>query len=566
MDFIRRKYLIYTVDNNLDFLRSDVVSKVNNFTLNHVLALKYLIVNFPRAVLTRDVFESVNFFVFLHMVRCPEVYEAVLKSAFDAPTLYVRALVRNYQVFADAVRRYKDTCKELLEDRRFVEVAGYSAELADVVGVNYDVSLNPLFVRGEPVRDMELIFTKMFRPGEFPAVKKLAVLRLLIWAYLCKQDTGLEFADDDAQDIYTLFQKTGPVVHSAMTEKFRQFMFPGDRTSYWVWLRERIANDADILKGRPARSMHERLLSYVYSEVKQGRANRNMLKLAYAFETDPEIRAMLLEIIYGVPGDILGIIDAENEEWKRYFVSMYRDKFVDGTTFASERTFRDDLFRVVAAIDPDFFDGDRVTALFNAAPETVKRFDEMPMNSTFVSRMVYGSADVDLAAAEREYTCQIYHEDTLYHIREYNTYLFLNEEDPLVLDAGVLVRLSYVPAARRLGLFSKSVLRYYLDGKLASMGIVLADYRKDIVVSMLSHLRCVEDVSAFVRYAAARDPGIVPALIRTIIANFNVTVIVLFQRFLQDHMDRVEDFFDRSSHLTAADKRYLRQLIAHGRS
>ncbi|RFC03655.1 hypothetical protein DDJ38_30510, partial [Klebsiella pneumoniae] len=179
-----------------------------------------------------------------------------------------------------------------------------------------------------------------------------------------------------AQDLYSLFQKTGPVVHSEMTERFKAFMFAGEKTSYWVWLQEPVANDADVFKERPARGMYERLLSYLYSELKQGRVNKNMLKLVYIFDSDPSIRSLVLEIIYGVPGDILGVVDSEDETWKAYFVGLYREHFVDGRTFTSTQSFFRDLFRVVARVDPEHFGAERFAALFNAQPEARARFDD----------------------------------------------------------------------------------------------------------------------------------------------------------------------------------------------
>ena len=530
-----------------------------------MLALRYLVAQFPRAVLTKDVFANVNFHVFLHVVRCAQVYDAVLRSSFDATTLYVRALVRNYQAFADTVQTYRELCQTLLQDKRFLEVARAAPTLADVIGVNYDTSLNPLFLRGEPVRDMELIFTKLFRKTEFRAVKKLAVLRLLLWAYLCKQDTGLDFADNDAQDLYSLFQKTGPVVHSEMTERFKAFMFAGEKTSYWVWLQEPVANDADVFKERPARGMYERLLSYLYSELKQGRVNKNMLKLVYIFDSDPSIRSLVLEIIYGVPGDILGVVDSEDETWKAYFVGLYREHFVDGRTFTSTQSFFRDLFRVVARVDPEHFGAERFAALFNAQPEARARFDDMDVNTTFVSRMVYQTPDLDLLALERNRMCQIYSEDTQYYVKEYNTFLFLHEDDPVVIDEGALVRLSSVPSERRRLLFSEHVLKYWLDGQLARLGLVLPSY-DDVVLRMVTHMKCLEDVTAFVDYATRRNASMVPAVTRGLLAHFHVPVLVLFQRFLREHLLRVREVLDRSEHLTEREKKYILQIITHGRS
>lgn len=567
MDFIRRKYLIYTVDNNTDFLREDVLEKVNNFTLNHVLALRYLVANFPRAVLTREVFANTNFYVFLHVAQCADVYDAVLASSFDVVTLYVRAVVKNYAAFADIIQTYKDICQELLADQRFLWVAARARAFEGVIGVNYDTTLNPLFHRGEPVRDMELVFTKLFRKTTFRAVKKLAVLRLLLWAYLCKQDTGLSFEDNDAQDIYTLFQKTGPVVHSEMTEKFKTFMFPGNKTSYWIWLNDEIASDDDVYKGRNARTMYEKVLSYIYSELKRGHVNKNMLKLVYIFDCDENIRNLVLEVMYGIPGDILGIVDSEDEAWKNYFVSFYRANFVDGYTFTSAQSFYRDLFRVVAAIDPaHFVDGVAFETLFNARPGARERFDEMDINTTYVSRMVYQVPDVDLEAIERGRVCQIYSEDTQYYVREYNTFLFLTEDDPVVIDRGEMVRLSAVPEPARLALFSVNVLKYYLDGQLARLGLVLGSYREDIVRCMVAHMKSLEDISAFVAYTVKRNASIIPSVVRTIIAHFNVPVLVVFQRFLRDHFYYVREYLDRSTHLTENDKKYILQIITHGRS
>ncbi|WOC29273.1 hypothetical protein [Equine parapoxvirus] len=565
MDFIRRKYMIHVLERNLDFLRAEVQQKLSIFSPEHVLALHYLVTSFPRAVVSKEALAQPSFFVFLHMSQRPEVFDAVLRAAFDAPQLFVRALSRHFGAFAAAVQRYRDVCAALLADPRFMEVAGRAAELEDVIGVNYDLDANPLFSGGEPVRDAELVFARMFRRTPFRAVKRLPALRLVVWAFLCKRDTGQTFADNDAQDLFTLLQRAGPVRHSELTERMRQHMFPGDRPSYWVWLNAPVGSEADVYRGREARSLHERVLSYAYAEARQGRVNANTLKLLYRLEGDPNVRRLLLQLIYDVPGDVVGVVDAANEEWRQYFAALYREKFVDGRTFTSEASFRDDLFRVVAAVDPDFFDPGRVRAAFAADAATRERFDEMDLNDAFMSHMVYGTEDPDARAAERGLAMRMYNEESDFFIREYNTYLFLNEEDPFVVADGALQRLSAVPPDRRAGLFSRSVLRYYVDAKLASLGLVVDDYA-DVVAAMLRHLRRVEDVSGFVTYAARRTPAAVPGLVRAVLGHFNASVVAALRPFLRENMTRVEAFLDASAHLSAADKRYIRRAVLQGRA
>ncbi|ATI21143.1 virion protein [Eastern grey kangaroopox virus] len=571
MDFIRRKYLIYTVNNDLDFMRSELNEKLSYFSLNHVLAIKYIVLKYHRQVLTKEVFANPNFYVFLHVVRSCEVYDVVIKTSFDVTLLYLKQLTRNPNAFQSAVDAYRTVSHDLLKDKRFLEVAKLAPAFADVIGVNYDVSTNPLFHRGEPVRDMEIVFSKLFRKTEFRAVNKLAVLRLLIWAYSAKQDTGLEFEDNDAQDIYTLFQKTGPVVNSELTEKFKAFMFPGNtKTSYWTWLKDRTYDDTVTYRTRPAKTMYEKVLSYIYSELKQGRVNKNMLKLVYLFDEDATIRHLALEIIYGVPGDILAIIDDEDEEWKRYFILLYKNNFADGRTFTSTDRFFDDLFNVAASVDPErFADGAQLEAAFSVGAEDVNRFDDMEINTTYVSSMVYQSPNIDLLLAEKRRACQIYNEDTAYYIKEYNTYLYLTEEDPTVIAKGELVKLSEIAprsAADFFELFSINVLKYYLDGNLARMGLVLDGYGEDVIARVVAHLGCLEDYTAFVVYATCRDAGILRAVIRHLVCTFNVTALVLFRPFLRENMHHVNEYLERNQHLTRNDKKYILQIITNGRS
>ncbi|QRI42838.1 hypothetical protein ChPV120 [Cheloniid poxvirus 1] len=487
MDFIRRKYLIYTVENDIDFFRQELIDKISNFSLNHVLAINYIIKKYHKSVLTREIFDNTNFYVFLHFIRDCETYDLVLKSSFDVTLLYIKQLTKNYKNFTEYISKYKEEASNLLDDERFMFVAKLSSYFNETIGINFNTEINPLFHLNEPIRDLEIIYAKLFKETNFTQVDKLELLRLLIWVYSLKMDTGITFEDNDEQDLYTILQKTGPVVNSLNTETFKDFIFPGAATtSYWLFMKERIYDDNKIYTTNPAVTMYEKVLSYIYSELKQGRVNKNMLKVIYIMERDSDIKKIMLELIYGIPGDILSIIDEKDETWKTYFVDFYRNEFINSKTFTDTTRFYDDLFNVVSAIDPENFNTKRdLESIFRTDATIVKRFDDMKINSTYVSQMIYQNQNIDLLALENKKICQIYNEDTEYAIREYNTYLYLNEEDPIIIDKGRLVKISDLDLTSPIvvfSVFSKSLLKYYLDSNLAKLGLIIDNYKDDVIL------------------------------------------------------------------------------------
>ncbi|AYP74205.1 hypothetical protein [Fowlpox virus] len=566
MDFIRRKYLIYTVENDIDFFRQELIDKISNFSLNHVLAINYIIKKYHKSVLTREIFDNTNFYVFLHFIRDCETYDLVLKSSFDVTLLYIKQLTKNYKNFTEYISKYKEEASKLLDDERFMFVAKLSSYFNETIGVNFNTEINPLFHLNEPIKDLEIIYAKLFKETKFTQVDKLELLRLLIWVYSLKMDTGITFEDNDEQDLYTILQKTGPVVNSLNTETFKDFIFPGTATtSYWLFMKERIYDDDKIYTTNPAVTIYEKVLSYIYSEIKQGRVNKNMLKIIYIMDRDSDIKKIMLEIIYGIPGDILSIIDEKDETWKTYFVDFYRNEFINSKTFTDTTRFYDDLFNVVAGIDPENFNTKRdLEAIFRTDATTVKRFDDMKINSTYVSQMIYQNQNIDLLALENKKICQIYNEDTEYAIREYNTYLYLNEEDPTIINRGRLVKISDLDLTSPVvvfSVFSKSLLKYYLDSNLAKLGLIIDNYRDDVLLKIITTSSCLENFTNFVVYATCSDKSILKSVIRSVINNFNVAILLLLKHFLRENMYYVSEYLNNNKHLSKNEKKYILQII-----
>ncbi|ARE67342.1 SWPV2-ORF117 [Shearwaterpox virus] len=502
MDFIRRKYLIYTVENDIDFFRQELINKISSFSLNHVLAINYIIKKYHKSVLTKEVFDNANFYVFLHFVRDCETYDIVLKSSFDVTLLYLKQLIRHYKAFTEYIDKYKENANTLLDDKRFIFISKLSPYFHETIGTNFNTEINPLFHLNEPIKDLDIIYAKLFKESKFIRVNKIDVLRLLIWIYSLKMDTGMVFEDNDDQDLYSILQKTGPVVNGIVTETFKEFIFPNNKTtSYWLFMKERIYNDKEIYTSDPAVTMYEKVLSYIYSEIKQGRVNKNMLKVIYIMDRDSDIKKIMLELVYGIPGDILSIIDEEDETWKTYFIDFYRSKFVNDKTFTDPSRFYEDLFNVVAEIDPENFTVKRdLGSIFRTDATSIKRFDDMKINSTYVSQMIYQNQNIDLLSLENKKICQIYNEDTEYYIKEYNTYLYLNEEDPIIIDKGRLVKLSDLDISSPVvvfSLFSKSILKYNLDSNLAKLGLIIYNYKDDILLKLISLFMQLVMISPF---------------------------------------------------------------------
>ncbi|ARE67622.1 SWPV1-112 [Shearwaterpox virus] len=566
MDYIRRKYLIYTVENDIDFFRQELIDKISNFSLNHVLAINYIIKKYHKSVLSKEIFDNANFYVFLHFIRDCETYDLILKSSFDVTLLYIKQLIKNYNIFIDYINKYKENTNDLLKDKKFMFVAKLSPYFHELIGINFNTEINPLFHIGKPITDLDVIYSKLFKETKFIQVDKVETLKLLIWIYLLKLDTGMSFEDNDNQDLYTILQQTGPVVNSMLTEEIKESIFPNSKTtSYWLFMKERIYDDKKIYTSNPAVTIYEKVLSYIYSEIKQGRVNTNMLKIIYIMDNDSEVRRIMLHLIYEIPRDILSIIDEEDETWKTYFVDFYRNKFIDNKTFTNVTRFYDDLFTVVASIDPENFNIKRdLEAIFKTDATTVKRFDDMKINTTYVSQMIYQYQDIDLLALENKKICQIYNEDTEYFIKEYNTYLYLNEENPTIINKGNLVKLADLDLSSPVvvfSIFSKSILKYYLDSNLAKIGLIVNNYKEDIILKLITVSSCLENFTNFVIYATCSDKSILQSVIRSIINNFNVSIIILFKHFLRENMYYVSEHLNNNKHLSKNEKKYILQII-----
>ncbi|AVD69196.1 ORF077 [Saltwater crocodilepox virus] len=566
MEIIRRKYLPRTLANDLDFLRSDFESKIDNFSLNHVLALKYLLLSYPDTVLTKDAVSNANFYVFLHFAGCDAIYSLVKRKLVNVAVLFVKTVVDNRQIFADAIERYKTLGYELLNDSVFLGFLPLRRLMRDLIPVSYDLGLNPLFHRGEPLRSIDLIYARLFKEATFLKVREPDVVRLLAWAYLSKRDSGEAFADNDDQSLYDVYQRTGHLVSSDLTESFREVVFPGTvSTSYWLWLRGNPFDDARYVMSARAQSFYEKLMSFIYDQLKLGRVNKNMLKAVYLFNGDPNVRNLMLELIYDVPGDILKIIDYEDSDWKNYFVSFYKKNFIDGKTFTSANSFYDDLFRVVAKIDPKYFADVDYEDLFRSPPDERLEFDDIKVNESVFSELVYARGDIDLYFIRNDPGCRIHSPENDYFIKEYNTYVSLNTEDRRVIDRGRFVPLEKIDVAGRPELFSLSLIKYHIFGRLANLGLVLAD-DEDLPAAVICRLQRVEDLSTFLLSVTKSDRTSVQQAARVIVNSSTFNTIPLFRTFLQENFDEVSEYLVKTTNFAAREKEFITRIIHHGRS